>query len=113
MDMTKKRKRTCWVLQGEWELYGEKGNSTELFSSLKKAQIKMTSLVRDDINEYIDRFDFFEYEDSHGILCYNKIPMEVLKGNFQNDYVKSKWINMYTNSDTDYIKYEISKEEIK
>ena len=112
--MAKNRKKTCWVLQAEWELYGERDSVIELFSSLEKAQRRMTDFLHDDINNNLDRFDSFEYSDdtNDGKNVYNKIPMEVLK-NLEDEPLKSKWVNIYDTWDTDYITYTITKQEIK
>ena len=112
--MSKKHKRTCWILQAEWELYDERDSSIELFSSLEKAQKRMTDLLNEDVNNNLDRFDSFEYSDDEndGKVVYNKIPMEILK-NLEDKPLRSKWVNIYDNWCPDYVTYTITKQEIK
>jgi len=112
--MGKKHKRTCWVLQSELELYGERDSSVKLFSSLKKAQKRMTDFLNEDIYNNLDRFDSFEYSDDEndGTTVYNKIPIEILK-NLENEPLKSKWVHIYDTYGSDYITYTITKQEIK
>lgn len=112
--MSKKHKRTCWVLQAEWELYGERDSMIELFSSLEKAQKRMTDLLHEDIDNNFDRFDSFEYSDdkNDGKIVHNKIPIEILK-NLEDVPLRSKWVNIDDTWDTDYITYTITKQEIR
>lgn len=112
--MAKNRKRTCYILLADWELYGDRDNSVSLFSSLKKAQEELTKCLRDDLKEYSSRFDEFEYddEDDDGRTVHNKVPFEMLSGNGEEP-LHTKWATLYSNYDSDFITYCIRKEEIR
>ena len=112
--MAKNHKRTCYVLLADWELYGDRDNSIYLFSSLKKAQEELTKCLRDDLREYSNRFDKFEYddEDDNGMTVHNKVPFEMLSCNSEEP-LHTKWATLYSNYDSDFITYYIRKEEIQ
>ena len=110
--MAKNRKRTCYVLQIDWELYGERDSSVELFSNLEKAQKKMSEWIKDDVKNNLTRFDTFEYDDlnDNGKTVTNKIPMEILTG---EDYINAKWATFYSQYSEDFITYNIIKKVIE
>lgn len=106
-------KRTCWVFQMEWELYDERNSQVELFNSLHKAQKRMSECIKEDVKNYIDRFDTFEYDDldNNGITVHNKLPMEIFKDD--DNPLNTKWATFYQEYDSDFITYSINKREIK
>lgn len=111
--MAKNRKRTCYVLQIDWELYGERDSQVNLFSSLQKAQKKMSECIKDDIiKNYINRFDTFEYGDlnDNGRTVTNKLPIEIFAG---EDPINAKWASFYSQYSEDFITYNIIKKVIE
>ena len=112
--MAKNRKRTCYVLAVDWELYGDRDNTVSLYSSLKKAQEELTKGLKNDFKEYANRFDEFEYDDlnDEGRTVHNSVPFEVLSGNGDKP-LNTKWATLYSNYDSDFITYCIRKEEIQ
>jgi hypothetical protein len=110
----KNHKRTCYALQIDWELYGERDSQVDLFSSLQKAQKKMSECIKDDVKNYINRFDTFdtfEYDDlnDNGKTVINKLPIEIFTG---KDSINAKWATFYCQHSEDFITYSIVKRVI-
>lgn len=105
-------KRTCYVLQIDWELYGERDSQVDLFSSLQKAQKKMSECIKDDVKNYINRFDTFEYNDlnADGKTVTNKFPIEIFT---DKNPINTKWAIFYSQYDEDFITYSIVKKVIE
>lgn len=110
--MAKNRKRTCYILQIDWELYSERGSSVELFSNLEKAQKKMSEWIKDDVKNNLTRFDTFKYNDlnDNGRTVTNKLPIEIF---IREDYINTKWATFYNQYSEDFITYSITKKVIK
>lgn len=110
--MAKNRKKTCWVLQMDWELYDDRDSKIELFSSLRKAQEEMSQWIKGDLNNYADRFDVFEYDEiSEEGITINKVPFKIFQKG--GDPINTKWAHFYSEYSSDFITYCITKQEIK
>ena len=114
--MAKNRKKTCWVLQMDWELYDDRDSKIELFSSLRKAQKEMSQWIKGDLNNYANRFDVFKYDeisDKEDIttIITNKIPFNIFQK--EGDPINTKWAHFYSEYSNDFITYCITKQEIK
>jgi len=105
--MSNKRKRTCWELRIEWELYGERDYTIELFSSLKKAQKILAEELSNDLRNNGERFETFEYEDENSET--KPLPYSAGKG----DVLNTKYVNLYSVNGCDFITYIIRKRVIQ
>lgn len=104
------KKRKVWVLEINWNLNDERDSDIYLFSSLTKAQIKMSECIKEDfLCSVLTRFEHFEYKDSNNNYIENKVPYEI----FTNDPIKSKYAMLYSDYTSDYISYQITKENVK
>ena len=113
--MAKNRKKTCWVLQMDWELYDDRDSKIELFSSLYKAQEEMSQWIKGDLINYADRFDVFEYdkisEEGVTTIIINEVPFKIFQKG--GDPINTKWAHFYSKYSSDFITYCITKQEIK
>ena len=105
--MANKRKRTCWELCIEWELYGERDYIVELFSSLRKAQEKLSEELANDLINNGGRFETFEYEDENSET--KPLPYSAING----DVLNTKYVNLYSVNGCDFITYMIRKQVIQ
>lgn len=105
------KERKVWILEVSWNLNDERDSDIYLFSSLTKAQTKMSECIKEDFLccSSLTRFEFFEYKDSDNNYIRNKVPYEI----FINDPIKSKYAMFYSDYSNDYISYTISKMSIK
>lgn len=102
-----KKKRKVWVLNVSRSL-NDDGYDSEifLFSSLIKAQKKMSECIAEDFHSnLLIRFDNFEYIDADGKLVKNKVPFEV----FIKEAINSKYCILYSDYSYHGITYEIYK----
>lgn len=114
--MAKNCKKTCWVLQMDWELYDDRDSQIELFSSLRKAQERMSRWIKEDLNNHADRFDTFKYDeitdkDSITKTVTNKVPFNIFQKG--GDPINTKWAHFYSEYSSDFITYCITKQEIQ
>lgn len=104
------KERKVWVLEVSWNLEDDCGSDIYLFSSLNKAQTKMSECIKEDFSgSVLERFEYFEYKDSDGNFIENKVPYEI----FTNDPIESKFAILYSDYAPDYISYQITKKSIK
>ena len=104
------KERKVWVLEVSWNLNDECDSDIYLFSSLTKAQTKMSECIKEDfLCSVLTRFEYFEYKDSDNNYIRNKVPYEI----FINDPIKSKYATLYSDYSNDYISYTITKMSIK
>lgn len=96
-----KKRKKVWVLNVSWNLEDGYDSEIFLFSSLIKAQKKMSECIAEDFNSnWLMRFDNFEYIDADGNLVKNKVPFEV----FIKEAINSKYCMLYS----DYSDYDIT-----
>lgn len=108
--MSKNRKRTCWVFQVDYEVYGDRNTEIQLFSNKKKAQEALIKEWANDIkNCGIERYDIIEYKDQDGE--HNDVISTAVINN--QDIPDIDWVSMWQQYDSDFINYSIYKKEIK
>lgn len=104
------KERKVWVLEVSWSLDDECDSDIYLFSSLTKAQAKMSECIKEDFScSDLARFKYFEYKDSDDNDIRNKVPYEI----FTNDPIESKFAMLYSGYTPDYKSYQITKKSIK
>lgn len=101
-----KKRKKVWVLNVSWNLEDGYDSEIFLFSSLIKAQKKMSECIAEDFNSnWLMRFDNFEYIDADGNLVKNKVPFEV----FIKEAINSKYCMLYSDYSDHDITYMINK----
>lgn len=104
------KERKVWVLEVSWNLEDNCDSDIYLFSSLNKAQTKMSECIREYFAcSVLERFEYFEYKDSDNNYIRNKVPYEI----FINEPIKSKYAMLYSDYTPYYISYQITRKSIK
>jgi hypothetical protein len=104
------KERKVWVLEISWNFDDDHDSDIYLFSSLIKAQTKMSECIKEDFScSCLTRFEYFEYKDFDNDYIRNKVPYEI----FINEPIKSKYAMLYSDYSSDYISYEITRKSIK
>lgn len=102
----KKRKKFCWVLHIEWDLEYERDNTVQLFTSREKARKELSKQVFNDLKNWKDKFEYFEFKNSKGETIQNLIPLK-------EESLNTSYAIFYSDGDSDYITYYIYKLEIQ